>query len=63
MVDTLEVYLIYKKSLEKFGLLVQMENLGLVETRKSYTLYNYTLYTLYTIHYILDTRENPASLY
>ena len=38
MVDSLEVYLIYKKSLETCGLLVQMENLehlGLVDTRKS----------------------------
>ena len=32
------MYLIYKKSLEKYGLLVQMKNLehlGLVDTRKS----------------------------
>ena len=38
MVDSLEVHLIYKKSLETYGLFAQMENLehlGLVDTRKS----------------------------
>ena len=53
MVDTLEVYLIYKKSLEKFGLLVQMENLehlGLVDTRKSDRILEGTQREVYLIY-------------
>ena len=56
-----EVYLIYKKSLEKFGLLVQMENLGLVETRKSYNSYSIQLYSIHIIHYTLYTRYTRKS--